>query len=397
MLITVPAMIWSTLWRDAQPGEEEADAAPPASIAATMPTITPTSGRSRSRRGRRSPRSAADARPDEHLALERDVQHPAPLGQDAGEGAQRDRRPRLQAPGEHAGQVRRPCRPAGPRGSRRSHGADQQEQPRPPRGTLRHGAAGAAPTTPDGDRRQGSTARRPSSRAATPRRPVVSIQNENVAWTSIELRTRRQNATMPSTAKTTPRMRASRSARGPRGSASPGASVGGGRTAVGLAGASARRSAVCTSERLRTLHPPDRPDQARRGHEHDDERHDEDQQVERDARLDPHQLAAGRQRAEQQRRKDDAARPEAGQEGERDRVEPDAAADRSSRQLADRADAPRTTPPSPARPPDRVIASIIDPPALMPGVAGGGEVEARRREARSPSSSGTGATTPVPP
>ncbi len=61
------------------------------------------------------------------------------------------------------------------------------------------------------------------------------------------------------------------------------------------------------------------------------------EQVERDPRLDPHQLAARGQRAEQERGEHDATRPQTGQQGERDRGEPDPAG-QVERKLADRAD-----------------------------------------------------------
>ena len=88
---------------------------------------------------------------------------------------------------------------------------------------------------------------------------------------------------------------------------------------------------------LRHLHPPDRPDQAGRGHEHDDHGDDEAEELGRNSRLDAHLLATVRQGPEQECRDDDPARPEARQQGERDRVEPDAAREVVG-QLSDRPD-----------------------------------------------------------
>ena len=61
----------------------------------------------------------------------------------------------------------------------------------------------------------------------------------------------------------------------------------------------------------------------------------------------------------------DAARPEAGQQGERDRGEPDAAG-QVGRELADGADDQERARRGRPGAPDRAIASIIEPPALMP-------------------------------
>ena len=207
--------------------------------------------------------------------------------------------------------------------------------------------------------------------------PCLSTQNEKDAGTSIVL-VASCSANRPSAARITPRMRAAR-----RG-ASHGLAVlvgdvlgdrGARRGHAALPsgpGRQVRRRRWGCGRRCRwalgcllAVRPPDRPDEPRGGDEHDHQRLDEEQQVERDAGLHLHQAAAGAQRAEQERRGDDAGRPVAGEQGEGDRVEAVAGADVVGH-LGDRARGPPSTPPSPASPPESDIARMIEPLALMP-------------------------------
>ena len=165
MLMTVPAMIWSTLWR--MPSQARR---------------SPTQRRSEHRRSRRRSSDAekcvagdeeADARgdrgdagADQHLALERDVEHAAPLGQDAGERAQRDRRGELEAAAEHAREVGGlPLRSAARMAD--DPGPDQHAGATAATGRRRRGTSCRTADDPLARRRRRSTARRRSSAIVT--------------------------------------------------------------------------------------------------------------------------------------------------------------------------------------------------------------------------------------
>src|SRR4029079_5875568 len=78
---------------DAEPGEEQPDEGSSEERSEHADDDTPRDARS-DRRG---------ARTDQELALDGDVQHAAPLGQDASEGAEGDRDGKLEAAGDHTG------------------------------------------------------------------------------------------------------------------------------------------------------------------------------------------------------------------------------------------------------------------------------------------------------
>ena len=130
------------------------------------------------------------------------------------------------------------------------------------------------------------------------------------------------------------------------------------RSACGAAVAAVRR-------RLATLIRQIDADEARRGDEHDDQRQDEEQQVERDPGLDPISLPPVVSAPNSSAASTTPLGRRPGEQRQRDRVEPDARAEMSCDSWPT---VPSTCiePPRPARPPDSDIASIIEPPALMP-------------------------------
>ena len=166
---------------DPEPGEQEAEQA--------RRTASPTehadqhcgeiiAGRQDPRDARR--RSTATQRADQHLALERDVEHPAPLGQDA-----RPSRPassgvdELERAGDDDRSGSRPCPRAGSRDVAATHGAHDEQS----HGRQRN----AGPADELQDRRRGprrrrrrSTARRPMGSTLASSPPCRSTQKENV-------------------------------------------------------------------------------------------------------------------------------------------------------------------------------------------------------------------------
>ena len=211
--------------------------------------------------------------------------------------------------------------------SSRSHGRHRNGAP-PQQLEDRRRTTDATPatihSTPDrGLERERS--RRPARRSRTRRSTVVS----RLWLAEVEGEERRSANRMTRADARVPRRAPGREALAAR--RDDGAGRGGHIGAVGWCGATASVAGSID------LDPPDRPDQVRRGDEHDDQRHDEHEEVERDPGLDAHRLAARRQRPEQERGDDDAARAEARQQGEGDRGEPDPAG-QVERELADRAD-----------------------------------------------------------
>ena len=106
MLMTVPGDDLVHLVADAQPGEQEAEQARRRASPTAMPTSDARAARCPVMQQADARGDRRDARADQHLALEGDVEHAAALGQDAGQRAQGDRRGELEAAADHARQVR---------------------------------------------------------------------------------------------------------------------------------------------------------------------------------------------------------------------------------------------------------------------------------------------------
>ena len=315
MLMTVPAMIWSTLWRIPSQASRR-PRRPAAIIAAETPAIVAMNW-SRSRSEDHAADDDRDARSDEHLAFEGDVEHAAPLGQDPGEGAERQRGRQLEALAEHAGEVRGLAVQQGAEDG--EHGRhEQDEQPDTP------AERGAAPQLQRADERGRDAGDDPQD--ADRRRDLEAIRarccrpGTGTTPATPNVLDAKPNDRRRAPRKASPRIRALRSARraarpspcgdtvGGRGLDPGDALVAGWHVAVMPAPPAQQAPTEATSgggfatftRQIVRISPG-------RGDEHDDHRDDEEQQVERDAGLDAHLPAAGRQRPEQEGRGDDAA------------------------------------------------------------------------------------------
>ena len=314
-------MIWSTFQRMPSQASSRLTSAP-AIAAETMPMSTATVGLAPWPSTSIAALAATEATqaPTRNLPSMAMLAMPLRSEMIPAKAPERDRGRQGQRPREHARQVRGLADEQ--RRERRDDPERQHDQEHPP---PREGAPRTSwripvrpVTTPVSEPEQP----RPSSRGTRSSRPAGrprtrtrrACRGRAGAW----------RASRPSAAMTTPRTRAERRAfrSAPLAWAVTGSRVG---VAAVMPGRLPRRAVG--ARHARAIEAVERADEPGCRHEHDHERLDEEQQVERDAGLHLHQPAAGAQGPEQQRGGHDPGRAVAGEEREGDGVEAVARAD----------------------------------------------------------------------